>query len=381
MGFTMRTIFSLLVLSLAATMAACNGGGSAPVPAALPSPNNAAPVPAGVTATAGYKISVFAVMPSTSTNPDSLVEIGRNVAVGVGDDLNPDGTPGPSGKTTVEILEYSLSGQLEKTFSIPGHNDGLMAFNDTTLWAMSNEDCNPKLIVINTVTGAQQVYTPQPSLVTGGCLSNTNGGLDDMQVIGGTVFVSASNPNPTPPGPCPANSSTPGCPNGISTANAVYALTLNSDGRTFNLSPVLTSGATALNIITNAAGTLNTTDPDSEGLTPDGSTLVLDSQQDSELVFVKNPGPSQTVSFLPLLLAGGPTAVDDTRYAPSSPTFMLFSDTTKNVVYRVDGAFASGSPYSSAPTQEARLNSSTGVLTPIVSGLGHPNGMIFVTPQ
>jgi hypothetical protein len=161
----------------------------------------------------------------------------------------------------------------------------------------------------------------------------------------------------------------------------VYALTLNSDGRTFNLSPVLASGTSALNIVTNASGTLNTTDPDSEGLTPDGSTLVLDSQQDSELVFVKNPGPNQTVSFLQLLLAGAPTAVDDTRYAPSGQTFMLFSDTTKNYVYRVDGAFAPGTAYSSAPTQEASLNTTTGVLTPIVTGLGHANGMVFVTPR
>ncbi len=210
-------------------------------------------------------------------------------------------------------------------------------------------------------------------------MTNTNGGLDDMQMIAGTVYVSASNPNPTPPGLCPADSSTPGCPNGVSLDNIVYTLTLNADGTTFNLTPVLTSNTPALDIVTNVEGTLNTTDPDSESLTPDGKTLVVDSQQDSELVFIKNPGPNQTVSFLPLTLAGGLTAVDDTRYAPSGPTFMLFSDTAKNYVYRVDGAFNPGGAFSSAPTQETSLNPNTGVLTPIVSGLGHANGMIFVT--
>jgi hypothetical protein len=134
-----------------------------------------------------------------------------------------------------------------------------------------------------------------------------------------------------------------------------------------------------LDVVTNVEGTLNTTDPDSESLTPDGKTLVVDSQQDSELVFIKNPGANQTVSFLPLTLAEGLTAVDDTRYAPSGRTFMLFSDTTKDYVYRVDGTFNPGSAFSSAPTQEASLNLTTGVLTPIVSGLGHANGMIFVT--
>ncbi len=377
----MKNVSSMLVLSFALLMAGCNTGssGSAPSSPALPVPNDVAPVPAGVTAAAGYNISVFAVMPHTSTNPDSIVQMGDNVFVGVGDDLNPDGTPGPSGKRNVEVLEYRLNGTLEKTFSIPGHNDGLMAKDGATLWAMSNEDCNPKLIVINTVTGSQQVYAPQSSLVTNGCLTNTNGGLDDMQMIAGTVYVSASNPNPTPPGPCPADSSTPGCPNGVSLDNIVYTLTLNADGTTFNLTPVLTSNTPALDIVTNVEGTLNTTDPDSESLTPDGKTLVVDSQQDSELVFIKNPGPNQTVSFLPLTLAGGLTAVDDTRYAPSGPTFMLFSDTAKNYVYRVDGAFSPGGAFSSAPTQEASLNPTTGVLTPIVSGLGHANGMIFVT--
>jgi hypothetical protein len=369
---------ALFFLSLALAIAGCNGGSaSAPSVAALPAPNNATAVPAGVVAAAGYRISVFAVMPSTSTNPDSIVQIGSNVFIGVGDDLGPDGTPGPSGKKNVEILEYSLGGVLEKTFSVVGHNDGLMAFDSNTLWAMSNEDCNPKLTVINLATGAQQVYTPQASLVTAGCLTNTNGGIDDMQLIGGTVYVSASNPNPTPPGPCPANSSTPGCPNGVSTANAVYALKLNADGATFNLTPIFASGSTAKNVVTGADGSLNMTDPDSESLTPDGSTLVVDSQQDSELVFIKNPGTLQSVTYLPLTLGGALTAVDDTRYVVRNKTLMLFTDTPKNYVYRVDGAFNPGSAFTSGPVQVANLNLNTGVLTPIVSGLGAPHGMIF----
>jgi hypothetical protein len=376
----MRKTGFLAVLSLMTAVAGCNSSsGSAPPIAPLPPPNTTIAVPAGVVAGAGYKVSVFAVMPSTSTNPDSIVQIGSNVFIGVGDDVGPDGTPGPSGKRNVEILEYTLSGALEKTFSVAGHNDGLMAFDKTTLWAMSNEDCNPRLTVINSATGAQQVYAPQSSLVTAGCLTSTNGGIDDMQMIGGTVYVSASNPNPTPPLPCPAGISTPGCPNGVSADPAVFALKLNADGTTFNLTPVLTSGSTARDVVTNADGTLNMTDPDSEAITPDGSTLVVDSQQDSELAFVKNPGPLQSVSYLPLTLAGGLTAVDDTRYVTSNQTFMLFTDTPKNYVYRVDAAFGSGNAFSSAPTQVASLNTSTGVLTPVVSGLGAPHGLIFVT--
>jgi hypothetical protein len=96
-------------------------------------------------------------------------------------------------------------------------------------------------------------------------------------------------------------------------------------------------------------------------------------------VFIKNPGAAQSVSFLPLSLSGALTAVDDTRYVPSTQTFMLVTDTPTNYVYRIDAAFNSGDAYSSAPTQIALLNPTSGVLTPVVSGLGAPHGMLFVT--
>jgi hypothetical protein len=335
-----------------------------------------------VTATSGYHVSVFAKIPSTSTNPDSIEQIGGSVFVGTADDLNPDGTPGPSGKTNVEILQYALDGTLQKTWSVLGHNDGLMAFDSSTLWAMSNEDCNPKLTIINLSAGTQTVYSAQPSLLNAsGCLANTNGGLDDMQLMNGTVYVSASNPA-VQAGPCPADSSTPGCPNGVSNSNAVYVLTLNSGGGTFDLTPILNSGTAALNIATNAMQTLNLTDPDSEGQTPDGTTLLLDSQQDNELVFIQNPGANQVVSFLPITEGGAPTAggIDDTRYPPS-PAFLLDADTNSGYVYRIDSTFPSGTnAFSSDSTNVSSLNLTTGALSPIVSGLQHSNGMQFIVP-
>ncbi|MGP6191634.1 MAG: hypothetical protein ACLPSH_16525 [Vulcanimicrobiaceae bacterium] len=334
-------------------------------------------------AASGYQVHVFAKIPSTSSNPDSIVQAGNSVFVGTGDDLNPNGTPGPSGKTNVEILQYGLDGTLAKTWSVLGHNDGLMAYDSTTIWAMSNEDCNPKLTVINLTSGSQTVYSPQPSLLTpAGCLTSSNGGLDDMDLIHGVVYTSASNPNPTPPTPCPANISTPGCPNGVSTANAVYILSLNGDGATFNLTPILASGITASNIATGANQILNMTDEDSEGVTPDGSTLLLDSQQDNELVFIKNPGAGEVVSFLPITEGGAPTAngIDDTRYAPSGQTFLLDADTNANYVYRIDSSFTAGNAFSSDSTHVSALNLTTGALTPILSGLQHSNGMWFVVP-
>ncbi len=360
-------------------MAACGNSGSGTFVSApnFPPPSNAIPVPAGVSASNGYQVSVFAKSPSGSTKPDSLVAIGQNVFVGFGDDLNPDGTAGPSGKTSTEIVEYSLSGQVEKTFSVPGHNDGLMALNSSTLWAMSNEDANPTLTAITISSGAEQTYVPQAGLLNGGLLP-PGGGLDDMVLVGGVVYTSASNPTPNT-GTCPANSTTPGCPNGIASGSVVYALSLNSDGKTFNLTPVLANGTNVTNMVNGATSVLNATDPDSEAVTPDGTTLVVDSQQDGDLVFIKNPGAGQVVSYLPLTLNGVSQQVDDTRFAPSAPSFLLDADVPANLIYRIDGTFPSGSAFSSGQTAVLQLNLSTGVFTPVVSGMQAPHGAVFVT--
>src|SRR5271165_757807 len=131
----MRKTTSFLALCFVVALAACNSNNSSPNPnpTPLPTPTNNCTLPASVVAASGFSVHCFAASPSGSTNPDSIVQIGRSVFVGYGDDVNPDGTAGPSGKTTNEIVQYDLSGNLQKTYSVPGHNDGLMAFNSTTL--------------------------------------------------------------------------------------------------------------------------------------------------------------------------------------------------------------------------------------------------------
>jgi hypothetical protein len=375
----MRKTDTILVLPFVLAMAGCGGSGSPPAANPLPPPSNNISVPSSVNAVSGYHVSTFAAPPSASTKPDSIVQIGNSVFVGFGDDVNPDGTPGPSGKTQVEIVRYDLSGKLQKTFEVSGHNDGLMEFDPNTLWAMSNEDGNAKLVVINLATGTQQSYTPQPSLLNGSGGLPHGGGLDDMQLIFGKVYVSASNPTVNASATCASDSSTPGCPNGVNTGPFVYTLSLNADGSTFNLTPVATSNTTAVDVATNASGTLNMTDPDSEVVSLDGSTLIVDGQQDSELALIKNPGAGQTVSFLPLSLSGSATSVDDTRFVPGSQTFLLLADTSQDLIYRIDGGFKAGEAYSAGPTTLLKLNIASGVLTPVVSGMQAPHGMAFIT--
>jgi hypothetical protein len=124
------------------------------------------------------------------------------------------------------------------------------------------------------------------------------------------------------------------------------------------------------------------TDPDSSAIDPNGN-LVIDSQQDSELVFVKNVGTSsQSVDVLPLTLYGNPWPVDDTRWSPASGnSFMLLSDNAQQIVYRIDaaGGFARNQAYSAGQGTMLETNTTTGVMGPVFVGMKTPHGIAFVS--
>jgi hypothetical protein len=323
------------------------------------------PVPASVNALSGYKVSVFSgpKQAGTSTNPDSIIQVGSNIFVGYGDSVNPDGTAAGSNPATpgqCEMIEYDLKGNPVKTFTLPGHNDGLLAYDSQTIWSLSNEDANPILTVINLSSGTQAEYTPTTPLLHGG-------GLDDMALIKNAVYVSASNP-------------TTGANNHVNGAAAVISIGLNANGKTFDWTPVLSGTAQVTSMIDGSNVILNLTDPDSEAIDPNGN-LVLDSQGDSELVFITNPGQSsQVAKVLPLTLYTNPWPVDDTRFVPTGTNpYMLFTDTPSNTIYRVDATFKAGDSYSAGQGTILKLDTTLGALTPTITGLAAPHGMLFVT--
>jgi hypothetical protein len=347
------------VLPLTAAVVACSSIAEAPAPAG-------SAIPASVTVATGYRLSVFAGAPDNaarSSKPDSIVQLGRSVFIGYGDTLNGDGTivgsnPSVQGKT--EIIQYDLNGRFEKVFSVTGHNDGLMAYDAHTLWVMCNEDDNPILTVIDLGTGKQTEYVPSKPL--------PHGGLDDMVLIKGVVFATASHHSVLPTGK-------------VSGAPAVVALSLNTERHTFDWAPVLASNAQVTHAVTGAPLTLNLTQPDSAEVDP-GGALVVDGVADAQLVFVQNPGmPNQSARLLPVTLYRNRWALDDTRFVPAAKnTFMLFADTSTNTVYRIDAPFAAGDAYSAGHGTVLKLDTSSGALTPIVVGLAEPHGMWFVTP-
>ena len=310
----------------------------------------------GQTATPPYELKVFANAPKGLSAPDSIAVLGDHVFVGYGDGHLPDG----SDKLNSQIVEFAQDGSVVHIYAVPGHSDGLKVDPSThLLWALQNEDANANLVIINPETHSQKLYTFGPT--------QHGGGYDDLVFRGCKVYISASNP---------ANSPNLG--------PAIVSATL--EGNTVDVKPVLAGNAGAIDVTKDGAVTLNLQDPDSMTLDPEGD-LVLDSQADHQLIIVSNPGaPSQRVVQLPLtaLTPTGmvaPMEVDDTTFVTSSEGFILFADKGLNTVFALKKkAFAPGAAYTAADGGPfvGTIDLTTGFITPIVTGLKNPGGLVFI---
>jgi hypothetical protein len=341
-------------------------------------------IPSSVVETqSGYSLSVFA-QAQGKLKPDDILQLGNGIFIVYQDSNdNPDGTIAAGvASAQSEVIEFDINGNILHTFKVPGHPDGLVAVNSSTVWVSSNEDANPVITVIDATSNTLTSLTCDAAVLPHG------GGLDDMKLVGSVVYASGSNPTTTmTPSPSLAPYSTDDngstAAYGVSTGPALYAITLNADGKTFHATPALMSSTNATLLPGGATVTLNMTDPDSSAIDPAGD-LVIDSQQDSALVFVKGVGTAgQSVSVLPVAYNGGPWPLDDTRWSPASgPSFMLVSDNDQLVVYRVDvlGGFPPKQAYSAGQGTLLELNTTTGDLTPIYTGMNNPHGIYFVVP-
>jgi len=380
----MKAIRVTASIALGLSLASCSGRNGADIYGTLPSAPPTISVPSSVEGTQGssYIISVFAKAPG-SLQPDDMVQMGSSVFVICQDtNVNPDGTLiSGVASAQAEVIEYDLKGNVQQTFNVPGHPDGMVAYNSSTLWVSSNEDANPVITVITPSSKTLQSYTSDVAQLPNG------GGLDDMKVVNNVVYASASNPtttaSPSPNlAPYSTDSSGATAEYGVNTGPVLYSVSLNSDGKTFHPTPALLSSTPATLLPGNTPVTLNMTDTDSSMIDPSGD-LVIASQQDSELVFVKNVGAAtQSVSVLPVTLYGNPWPLDDTRWSPASGTsFMLVSDTPAQLIYRIDPgtSFAANTAFSSGQGTVLQTNTTTGAMTPIYVGMNNPHGLIFVT--
>jgi hypothetical protein len=316
------------------------------------------------TATPPYKISVFAKSPDPTNikQPDSIVKWRDRVIVGFANGAAKDGSKGFS-----TIVEFSLDGKAKRTFQVQGHNDGLRVVGENDLWALQNEDANPNLVVIDLTSGHAKKYAFPPT--------PHGGGYDDMVVLDGKVYITASNPNLDAMG------------------NNVFPALVRASlsGNDVVLETVLNGNASAVDIPTGTSVTLNLTDPDSMTIDPRGN-IVLDDQGDSVLVFIRHPlTDEQTVGRLNITSsatgAGGATiTLDDTAFAAHPKAYLLVTDINGNAIYRIDaGAFGfePGTAYSASDTLGlvGTLNLDNGVVTPIVTGFGSARGLLFISPD
>lgn len=316
---------------------------------------SAASLAQGPQAVSPYRLSVFAAAPAGLSAPDSVAVLNDHVFIGYGDNHAPDGSDG----LNTQVVEYTMSGKVVHVYTVPGHNDGIKIDPIThKVWALQNEDANPNLVIIDSKSQHQKLYTFGPTL--------HGGGYDDLVFRGCSVYISASNPANNP-----------------NTGPAIVKAQLKGD--TVEVSPLLAGTADAIDVPTDENIQLNLQDPDSMTLDLFGN-IVLDSQGDQELIIVTDPGTAkQRALRVPLSFQTSaglqPVETDDTNFASSSEGFILFADKVLNATYTLrKKAFAPGEAYTAADGGPfvGTLDLSSGIVTPVVTGLGDPGGLVFV---
>jgi hypothetical protein len=358
--------FAKLTTSVAAaaaiglTVGACTSSSTSTVPAASGS-SSGCPTAAqnsNVIAPAGFKVCLFAGATATAYHPDSISVAGSDVFIGWQNTTAKDGTD----TKTSTITQYTTAGKLVHSWSVTGHNDGLR-FDPSThlLWVMCDEDGNPRLYTIDPANGAAS-SVKQYTLPA----SAWGGGFDDIQFVNGMAVIDASNPT--------LNAA------GKNIYPALFKVTLS--GSKAVLTKVLMANAKASTISTpSSTVTLNLTDPDSMMIDPDGN-LVLDSQGDSEMLWISGVGTAQ--QQVKVLSVG--TQVDDTVFPSSAKGCLLVADNSSGVYSICSSVWVPGAAYTSAPNDSTvigfvgTLNLSSGAIQPVIVGFTNPHGMAFI-PQ
>jgi len=308
---------------------------------------------APIVALAGYQVSLFAKGTAAYGHPDSVVYDGAHVFVGFQNVTAKDG----SDNKTSTVVEYTMGGQVVRTFSGLGHMDGLR-LNPVShlLWALSDEDGNPHLTTIDPASGATKLYhfpTAPPH----------GGGFDDLAFIHGMALIDASNPNLDK--------------NGVNVFPALDKVTLSGDR--VMLTPILMGNASATDIATHKKVSLNLIDPDSMTFDPQGN-LVLDNQGGSSLVFISGVGAAQ--QYVSQLSIGN--QVDDSVWATAVQGRLLIADTGLNALYMMRGTFVPGTLYAASPNDSgaasmvSTIDQVSGLLTPVAIGFNSPHGMAFI---
>jgi hypothetical protein len=329
---------------------------------------------------------------TTRTKPDDIATLGGLVYVAFANGVNKEtGAPGPLGPNSA-IAAYSSTGQQVAAYAIAGKCDGLTAdVANNRLLATVNEDGNTSLCVIHpgNPTPVHLSYTPdsyglnpsKPGTLGGpgidkdvrGSDPNPQGGTDAIVIFSGAYYVSTSNPTDN-------------------TQPVLGSLIINEAAGTATVKAALLGDQTATPINANdpnaSAGALNIADPDSNAVVPAGvpavgGSLALVGEGDREIAFTSSPGSASGASYLSVGAALGDLAF------PTSPVGTLYIvDPDLNTVFAVTStSWVVNSMLAASPIKDNNAQAggfvgvvdlATGNVSPLISGLKSPAGLLFV---
>jgi hypothetical protein len=194
------------------------------------------------------KITVFATGTAVNgTAPDSVTV--SNDSVWVAYTNGADSTGALGGST---VVQYDFTGKVLHTYFVAGYVDGLKYDPERNLiWALQNQDGNSTLTFIDPVRNVMTLNSPYSYTVP-----NASRGYDDVAFLHGQVFMSYTNPV-------------------VASDPTIQLITPPNltQAATINVTPILTMGATGLNLATGATQQPTfQTDPDSLKTTPWGGS-------------------------------------------------------------------------------------------------------------
>jgi hypothetical protein len=293
-----------------------------------------------------------------ATGPDSIAVADDSIWVSYANGADPTGLKGSS-----TVVQYSLSGRVQRTFEIAGSVDGLKVDPRTGLvWALQNQDGNSTLTLIDEDEGITS-NSPIPYAV-----KSSTRGYDDVVFRKNRIFLSYTNP--------------------VNPGDATIQMLIKGSNP-LAVKPILTMGATGTDLATGLRNQPTAqNDPDSLKLTPWGD-LQLSSGDDGQLIFVAHPGTDeQAVSFLNVLdQSGAPlSGLDDAVFATAERGVFYLTDTSNNRVLAIRADdLELGSLFASVGSTVNALvsvNLKTGKVTPFVNSANNillrgPHGLVF----
>lgn len=329
-------------------------------PAFAATTSTAAPT---VSASSGFTAKTFVSGTASQSKPDDITTLNGNMIIAFQNGVPSTGGKGSSGATQSTIVEYGKTGKVVQQWNVTGKIDGMTADPANNRFLASvNEDGNSSLYVVSPGNA-----TPQHLTYSG---LTHGGGTDSIVVTNGHVYITASAPTPDK-----ANGKTFSKP-------ALYQANIDTAKGVVSLTPVLKDNAQATNVVTGKSQTLNLSDPDSNIVVPQISPkfagdFMLDSQGDSQLIFIHNLGQSnQSKQVLQLNSQYQP---DDLAWATSKQGTLYISDSGTNKVYAVTGNFTPGTVFVSLGSSVGTLDLNTGKVTPFMTGLSDSHGMKFIS--